>query len=201
MKKHWEEIYEESAPEEVSWYQTRPEISLKMIEAARLSISDPLIDVGGGASRLVDHLMDLGYTDLTVLDISGTALDRTKTRLGPAAKSVHWVETDITRFTPDRRYALWHDRAVFHFLTNPQDRTRYLDVLNRSVVPGGHVLIATFALDGPEKCSGLPVQRYSHELLQETLGNAYELVAKDRETHVTPWGKEQKFLFTLFRRK
>lgn len=201
MKQYWEEIYEERATDEVSWYQSRPEMSLRMIEAARISVSDPIIDVGGGASRLVDHLVELGHTDLTVLDISRTALDRAKDRLGQAAKSVRWMEADITHLAPDRRYALWHDRAVFHFLTGRQDRARYLEALNRSVTPGGHVVIATFALDGPEQCSGLPVQRYSDELLQETLGGDYELVAKDRETHVTPAGKRQKFIFTLFRRK
>lgn len=200
-KTHWEEIYTESKPDEVSWYQSSPELSLRMIEAARLSLSNPIIDVGGGACKLVDQLAALGYKNLTVLDISAKALDHAKTRLGKAAKKIQWVESDVTEFKPKSRYALWHDRAVFHFLTNQNDRARYLEALNRSLSPGGHVVIATFALNGPEQCSGLPVQRYSHELLEKTLGNDYQLISKDQESHLTPWGKKQQFIYALFRRR
>jgi SAM-dependent methyltransferase len=171
-----------------------------MIEAAKLSLSYPIIDVGGGACKLVDQLVALGYENLTILDISAKALDHAKIRLGEAAKSIHWIESDIIKFRPQRSYTFWHDRAVFHFLTEQEDRARYLEVLNRSVSPDGYVMIAAFALDGPEQCSGLPVQRYSHESLEKTLGNGYQLLLRDQESHLTPWGKEQRFVYALFKR-
>ena len=200
-KTHWEEIYAEKKADEVSWYQSSSELSLRMVAAAELSLSDPIIDVGGGACKLVDQPATLGYKNLTVLDISAKALDHAKIRLSKTAEKIQWIESDINDFKPQCRYAFWHDRAVFHFLTDQNDRARYLEALNRSISPDGYVMIATFALDGPEQCSGLPVQRYSHELLEKTLGNDYQLILKDQESHLTPWGKEQKFIYGLFRRK
>lgn len=215
-KTHWEDIYVTKKSDEVSWYQTSPKLSLQMIRAAGLNPADPIIDVGGGVSGLVDHLVDLGYEDLTVLDISQEALGRTRQRLGGLEKKIDWIASDVTAFKPGRQYRFWHDRAVFHFLTDLEERKRYLQVMSRAVVGGGYVMIATFALDGPDKCSGLPVQRYSHESLQETLGpiaplglqgpnalplgSGFEMILKDREVHTTPWETTQSFIYALFRK-
>jgi hypothetical protein len=157
--------------------------------------------VGGGASKLVDELIDLGYKALTVLDISGEALKNAKPRLGKSARKATWVESDVTKFKPVESIRFWHDRAVFHFLTDAKDRGLYLAVLNRSVVKSGYVMIATFAMNGPEKCSGLPVQRYSHKSLQKTLGSNFKLIATDEETHATPWGTTQNFIYALFKKQ
>lgn len=200
-KKHWAGVYAEKKADDVSWYQDQPEFSLRMIKKARLKSDDPFIDVGGGASKLVDCLLDLGHENLTVLDISGEALENAKQRLGRSARKVTWVESDITKFKPNQASHFWHDRAVFHFLTAVEDRKRYLAVLNESVVKSGHVLMATFALNGPEKCSGLPVQRYSHKTLQKTLGSNFKLIATDEETHTTPWGTTQNFIYALFKKQ
>lgn len=200
QKKHWEKVYAEKTPEEVSWYQSSPNLSLKMIATTQLSLTDPIIDIGCGASTLLDHLVTLGYSDITVLDISKTALSCAQKRLGEAGKNIRWEEANICAFKPQHSYILWHDRAVFHFLTDPGERAQYLQVLNSSLAPGGYVILATFALDGPEKCSGLPVQRYSSELLKQTLGGSYQPLLQDQEIHRTPAGREQKFIYTLFKK-
>src|SRR3990167_6928861 len=181
-KSHWEDVYIRKKPDEVSWYQVRPEYSLRMIEAAKLDRNAGIIDVGGGASSLADCLIHQDYRNLSVLDISRHALDRAKERIGHHAEKIKWIESDVTQFHSAETYHFWHDRAVFHFLTDPEDRERHLNAMSRSLGKNAHVMIATFALDGPEKCSGLPVQRYSHESLQKTLGMDYRLILTDQET-------------------
>ncbi|MDL1871514.1 class I SAM-dependent methyltransferase [Deltaproteobacteria bacterium PRO3] len=201
LKAHWESVYERKKPEEVSWYQENPARSLAMIESAGLGKEDPIIDVGGGASKLASVLYDLGYRNLTVLDISKKALETARQRMGAAADAVQWVEADVTRFRAPQRYRFWHDRAVFHFLTDPADRKLYLETLRNSLSNPGYVMIASFSLEGPERCSGLPVQRYSQETLQQTLGSEFECLRRESEAHRTPGGTLQQFLYSLFRRE
>lgn len=198
-KKHWEAVYGSRAAEETSWYQRRPDISLDMIRDACPDRDAGLIDVGGGASTLVDHLLSDGYSDLTVLDLSAAALAQAQTRLGEAARRVAWLEADVTRFEPPRRWALWHDRAAFHFLVDRADRQAYLQRLGAALTPGGQVIIATFAPDGPPRCSGLEVVRYDAETLAAELGPPYSLLESRWETHRTPQGREQRFGFHRFR--
>jgi ubiquinone/menaquinone biosynthesis C-methylase UbiE len=197
-KQHWEGVYAQKQPSEVSWFQPRPECSLRLIAAAGVDKAQPIIDMGGGASRLVDNLLAEGYGDISVLDISAAALRHTRERLGERAARVTWIEADATVFTPSKNYALWHDRAVFHFLTDPADRQAYRQRLERGLRPGGHLIIATFALDGPERCSNLPVQRYSPETLSAELGSEYALVETLGEVHITPAQKEQRFVYCRF---
>ncbi len=194
-KGHWEKVYQQKRSDEVSWYQQHPEYSLALIRAAGIAENDPIIDVGGGASHLVDTLLQVGYRDISVLDIAATALAHAQTRLAEKAGQVTWLESDVTAFSPPRRYALWHDRAVFHFLTDPGERARYLDVLTRALSAGGHAIIATFALDGPEQCSNLPVERYDADKLTKVLGAGFSLVETRSEAHITPTGKNQHFLY------
>ena len=198
-KQHWDEVYALKAEDAVSWFQPRPELSLALIHAAGLGKTDALIDVGGGASRLVDALLAEGFSDVTVLDIAAAALQKSRARVGRDGDRVHWIAADITRWTPERRYRLWHDRAVFHFLTAPEDRAAYRRVLEAALAPGGTAVIASFALDGPERCSGLPVQRYAPETLAAELGPAFRLKEFRREEHQTPAGKVQRFQYSLFR--
>jgi len=200
-KTHWERVYSARAPESVSWYQPHASRSLALISRVALDSRDPIIDVGGGASVLVDELLDAGYTDLTVLDLARSALAVAKSRLGPRAESVHWLEADVRSVAlPNAHYAVWHDRAVFHFLTEPADRDAYVAHVERAVRPGGHVLVATFAEDGPTQCSGLPVVRYSAAELHGAFGSAFDLLSSEREEHVTPAGAHQSFVYCLCRR-
>ena len=192
-KDHWEKVYNDRKPDEVSWFQDDPTQSLAMVERAGLPKGARIIDVGGGASSLVDRLLALGYSDLSVLDISGKALAYAKERLGASSANIKWLEVDITRFTPTEVYDLWHDRAVFHFLTDPADRARYLEGLKRGLRPGGTLVLASFAPDGPEKCSGLAVCRYGREDILAALGPEFELLEVEAETHKTPWDTEQRF--------
>jgi trans-aconitate methyltransferase len=159
-----------------------------------------VIDIGGGASRFVDALVEMGFQAVTVLDLSEAAIAVAKARLGSRTYQVKWVVADVTTWEPQQVYDLWHDRAAFHFLTEEHDRTAYVARLIRAVTPGGHVIIATFAPDGPERCSGLPVVRYDAESLGRALGDAFELVETRRHEHMTPWGSEQRFQFSVFRR-
>jgi hypothetical protein len=199
-KSHWESLYGTRSAEAVSWYQRRAARSLEMIRAAAPDLASPIIDVGGGASVLVDELLAAGYTDLTVMDLAGTALAVARSRLGARADEVRWLEADVRQVAlPAAHYALWHDRAVFHFLTEPGDRAAYVAQVERSVRSGGHVLVATFAEDGPTRCSGLPVARYSAAALHDELGPAFELVSSAREEHVTPMGVRQAFTYCLCR--
>ena len=194
-KTHWEQVYAGKSPLEVSWYQKEPALSLTLIGNCRLGRGDPIIDVGGGASVLADHLLAAGFENLSVLDISESALAHARTRLGRQAKRVEWYEADITAFAPPHPYQLWHDRAVFHFLTDPEDRSKYVRILKRAVPFGGHVVLAAFALDGPEKCSGLPIVQYDAARLQDELGPEFQLMEEVSELHGTPAGDEQKFAY------
>ena len=200
-KKHWEKVYTSKAPEAVTWYQQRPDFSLSMIEHTGVPTSSAVIDAGGGSSVLVDCLLDLGYSDITVLDLSSSALAHCRQRLGDRSDKVKWLVKDITLFSPQRQYALWHDRAVFHFLTREQHRQRYVAALKEGLQPGGQIVMATFAVDGPEKCSGLPVERYDAKRLSKTLGEQFTLLETRTESHQTPWGGEQNFAWFRFRRE
>lgn len=197
---HWERVYRTNDPTRVSWYQTEAAVSLRLVQKYVPSLTAPIIDVGGGASVLVAQLHAAGYSDLTVLDLSAAALAEARRRLGSAAEDITWIEADLlSADLLPHRYALWHDRAVFHFLTDPSDRARYIAQARSAVVPGGLVLIATFAEDGPTRCSGLDVRRYSAESLLAELGEGFALVTTEREAHVTPGGQTQAFRYCLFR--
>ena len=199
-KPHWEHIYESRAPTQVSWYQEHARFSLEYIRKTGIQKTDAIIDVGGGASRLVDDLVADGYRQISVLDISAAALQLARERLGTYAAAVTWMEADITQADlPAQAYDLWHDRAVFHFLTQAIDRQRYVETVRHAVRVGGHIILATFAPDGPERCSGLDVVRYSPESLHHEFGADFEMVDSTRETHHTPFGTEQTFIYCYCR--
>jgi SAM-dependent methyltransferase len=198
-KQHWENVYRNKSPLEVSWYQQEPVLSLSLIARTQLPPDAPIIDVGGGSSTLVDKLYDEAYTDISVLDISGSALTHAKNRLANKADKVHWYETDVTRFKPPRKFALWHDRAVFHFLTNRADRESYINVLKQALEPRGHLIIMTFAIDGPRKCSGFDIVQYDADKLTAELGPGFKLVETGHKIHHTPAGNQQKFAYFRFR--
>ena len=198
---HWENVYTTKGENEVSWFQQSPAPSFELITQAGATHASAIIDIGGGASRLVDHLVGQGFEDVTVLDLSGAALEAAKRRLERRADPVHWVVADATAWEPAKAYDIWHDRAAFHFLTDEKDRAAYIARLTQGVKAGGHAIIATFALDGPEKCSGLPVARYDSASLARTLGSKFLLVHTRRHEHATPWGSRQMFQFSVFRRE
>ena len=201
-KTHWEAIYRTKDVHEVSWFQSEARRSLDLITRICPDRSAPIIDVGAGASVLVDNLLDAGHRDLSVLDLSEAALEISQHRLGDDAIKVKWMHGDVLRAELDEgAYAVWHDRAVFHFLTDATDRQTYVEQVRRAVRPGGHVLVATFAEDGPEYCSGLPVVRYSAESLHSEFGTDFLLVRSEHEDHRTPGGGEQSFLYCLCRRE
>jgi SAM-dependent methyltransferase len=200
-QEHWNRVYGTKAEGEVSWFQPRPERSLALIAAAAPDRSVPVIDVGGGASTLVDELLRAGYGDVSVLDISEAALGRSKARLGAKAEGVAWIVADITDWKPARAFRVWHDRAVFHFLTDAARQAAYIEALRKATAPGSVCIIATFALDGPERCSGLPVQRYSAATLAARLGPEFALAAEEAERHVTPGGAAQSFMYSVFKRR
>jgi len=199
-KDHWEQVYATKATTGVSWFQEHAEQSLRLIADTGVPHSAAIIDVGGGASTLVDDLLARGYTSLSVLDISAAALDAARARLGQRANLVRWIEGDITAVDlPARAYDVWHDRAVFHFLTAPEQRHAYVEHVLRSVNPGGHVIVSTFAEDGPSQCSGLPVMRYSADALHSEFGAAFKLLKHESEAHKTPAGGVQKFIYCYCR--
>ena len=200
-KTHWEHIYESKAPTQVSWYQEHAQFSLQYIQNTGIRKTGHIIDVGGGTSTLVDDLIGDGFQHISVLDVSGAALRLTQQRLGAQANHVKWIEADITQADlPHQAYDLWHDRAVFHFLTQAEDRQRYVEVVRHAVRTGGHVIVATFAPDGPERCSGLEVVRYSPGSLHSEFGDGFDVVDSTRETHQTPFGTEQKFIYCYCRK-
>jgi SAM-dependent methyltransferase len=201
LKDHWQRTYRTKAEAETSWHQDSPEPSLTLITAAATSPASPIVDIGGGASCLVDHLVRLGYSKVSVLDLSSSALTRAQSRLGAQAATVEWIAADITTWTPVKLYEVWHDRATFHFMVTEADRTAYLARLKQALMPGGCAILATFALDGPETCSGLPVMRYDPAGLAETLGSEFMPVDSRRHLHRTPWGSVQPFQFSVFRRR
>jgi SAM-dependent methyltransferase len=197
---HWEGVYTQKGESEVSWFQENPAPSLELIEQAGATAASAIIDVGGGASRLVDNLIDQDFEHVTVLDLSDAALQAAKARLGGRASQVHWIRADATVWEPVKVYDVWHDRAAFHFLTEDRDRAAYVVRLERALKVGGHAIIATFALDGPERCSGLPVVRYDPVSLGQTLGRTFQLVDTRLHAHATPWSSTQSFQFSVFRR-
>lgn len=199
-KQHWEHVYATKSARNVSWYQAQPSLSLALIQAAVAAPDAHIIDVGGGASTLVDGLLAAGYRQLTVLDLSGEALAVAQRRLATENKYVCWLEGDVTNVTlPALSVDLWHDRAVFHFLTDKADRQAYVAQVMQVLKPGGHLIVATFAPDGPTQCSGLPVQRYAAEDLQAEFGPAFEIVEHTEEHHVTPSGQVQHFIYCHWR--
>ena len=194
-KKHWEQVYEGKSPLEVSWFQVEPFHSLRLIQNTGITKADYIIDVGGGASVLVDRLQGHGYNNLAVLDISSSAIGHAKKRLGKLAEKIEWHEADITVFDPPHSYSLWHDRAVFHFLTQKSDREKYVEVMKRAVPANSHIILATFSIGGPEKCSGLDIVQYDAPKLIGVLGDEFKLVEEVKETHMTPENREQKFSY------
>jgi SAM-dependent methyltransferase len=200
-RSHWEASYSKKTPEEVSWYEPRPQRSLELIQATGLGREARILDVGGGASSLAAQLLGMGYTDVTVADISPVALAHAGAKRGGDAARVAWIEADVRTHDFGRRYDLWHDRAVFHFMVSPADRADYLDVLRRTLRPGGHLIIATFGPQGPTQCSGLPVQRYSTDELVAVLGEDFALASSSLATHRTPSGASQQFLYARLLRR
>ena len=194
-KNHWEKIYAEKSPCDVSWFQTKPDMSMKLIERSGVAKDAAIIDVGGGASVLVDHLCTEGYSDLTILDISAKALAHSQERLCDTTECIEWIDADVTAFEPQKSFALWHDRAVFHFLTESSDRKKYVDVLTRGLAKGGQLIIAAFAIDGPTRCSGLDIVQYDEAKMSAELGERFTLLEEIIEVHVTPTGSEQKFQY------
>jgi 2-polyprenyl-3-methyl-5-hydroxy-6-metoxy-1,4-benzoquinol methylase len=199
-KTHWENVYATRTPESVSWYRAHLETSLALIERAIVARSASIIDIGGGESTLVDDLLLRGYENLTVLDVSQTAIDVTKKRLGSRAEQVRWLVADIAAVDlKSHAYDLWHDRAVFHFLTTPERRVAYVRQVTRAVKPGGHVIVSTFGPEGPQECSGLEVMRYDAESLHGEFGGHFRLIESSKELHQTPFGTTQQFLYCYCR--
>lgn len=199
-KSHWECVYASKDVTEVGWYQPEPTVSLELITEAAGGRRVSVVDVGGGASVLVDRLLGLGFTDLAVLDIAEHASEKSKARLGERARRVRWMVADVTGAHEIGQYDVWHDRAVFHFLTHSDDAREYAALARRTAQPGGHLIVTTFAPDGPEKCSGLPVCRYSADALAQQFAEGFEFVKEVRDTHITPSGKPQAFTYAMFRR-
>jgi 2-polyprenyl-3-methyl-5-hydroxy-6-metoxy-1,4-benzoquinol methylase len=197
---HWENVYQTKGERDVSWFQESPAISLELIRATGVKTDASIIDIGGGASRLADALLDAGFQAITILDLSEKALVTSKARLGERSAKVKWVAADVTLWQPSELYDVWHDRAAFHFLTDPKDRAAYAERVLRAVRAGGQVIIGTFALDGPERCSGLPCVRYDAVSLGNILGPSFELVESRNHAHQTPAGIIQRFQFSRFRR-
>ncbi len=198
---HWSQVYKARRPDQLSWFQPSPEPSLAALDGIRAHPSQSLIDVGAGASVFADTLLKRGWTDVTLLDIAEPALDATRRRLGHGAGQFRWEVADVLHWRPDRAFDIWHDRAVFHFLTGLGERTLYKRALTEGTHPGSHVIFATFALDGPEMCSGLPVCRYDPASLAIELGVEFDLAADWLETHATPWGADQRFQWAVFKRR
>jgi SAM-dependent methyltransferase len=199
-KAHWENIYTTKGEAEVSWFQESPVPSLELLELVGARPSSAIIDIGGGASRLVDCLLARGFENITVLDLSATALASARARLADRGGKVKWIAADATQWRPPENYDVWHDRAAFHFLTREEEQNAYIQRLRQALRRGGHVIIGTFAPDGPEKCSGLPVARHNAESLSAILGAGFVLVDSRRHEHATPWQAVQKFQFSTFRR-
>lgn len=199
-KSHWDRLYATKSPEEVGWYQQEPQLSLQLIQHTGLHKDAGVIDIGGGASVLADRLHDAGFRNIAVLDLSGKAVSRVKRRLADRVRDIEWYEEDVTEFVAPHPFALWHDRAVFHFLTEAADRGKYVETLKRTLVPAGHVIIAAFAIGGPTRCSGLDIVQYDAEKLSAELGEEFRLMEQAVEMHRTPANHEQKFGYFRFRR-
>ncbi|MDP4291352.1 MAG: class I SAM-dependent methyltransferase [Bacteroidota bacterium] len=199
-KKHWENIYHNKQQSEVSWFQPMPETSLNFIKQFKVPLTAKIIDIGGGDSFLVDNLLDMGYQDITVLDISETAIDRAKKRLGERADNVKWIIADAASFRPDEKYDFWHDRAAFHFLTEEKEIENYLDTVQRSINPDGILVIGTFSEQGPKKCSGLEIKQYSEKSMTERLNRYFQKIKCIKVDHKTPFDTIQNFIFCCFRK-
>jgi ubiquinone/menaquinone biosynthesis C-methylase UbiE len=200
-KTHWENVYQTKSDHQVSWYREHLDNSLQMILNTEVDKTAAIIDVGGGSSTLADDLLDHGYADVSVLDISAAALLKSKARLGSRADKIEWIEADITKITlPENHYDVWHDRAVFHFLTDAEDRRKYVELVMRSLKPGGHIIVASFGENGPQKCSGLDVVRYTPETMHDEFGGAFRLVKSLNEMHETPFGTTQEFIYCYCRK-
>jgi ubiquinone/menaquinone biosynthesis C-methylase UbiE len=199
--KHWDGVYSTKQADQVSWFRPHLERSLSFVDRCNLPHDAGVIDVGGGASSFVDDLLQRGYSNLTVLDLSGTALEVAKQRLGERSSAVHWLAADVTEIKlPRQRYAFWHDRAVFHFLTQASQREKYVAAVRRALEPGGHIVIATFGANGPKQCSGLDVIRMSADDIHSELGAGFTMVGSETEIHSTPWGSPQEFTYCHCRR-
>ncbi len=198
-KAHWENVYETKNPDQVSWTQKSPQTSIDFIEATGLPKSAKIIDIGGGDSTLVDHLLALGYQNITVLDISEKALEKAKTRLGKQAKNVNWIVSDINSFTPIESYDVWHDRAAFHFLTSLQQIENYVALVNKSVL--GFIILGTFSTSGPLKCSGLDITQYSEKSMSDLFYSSFEKQNCKTENHTTPFNTVQNFLFCSYKKR
>jgi len=199
-RQHWEKVWSRDNPREVGWYQEAPAVSLGLIKNAGLDLDARILDVGGGASTLVDALLDRGFTNIEVLDLIDSAFDHSRSRLGTRSERVKWTTKDVTTFRAAQPIELWHDRAVLHFLTKKRDRELYIQSLTESIAPNGHAIIATFALDGPKKCSGLNVVRYGSREIMTLLGGDFQLLEIVRETHLTPGKTKQRFTYFRFQR-
>ncbi|KWT90157.1 class I SAM-dependent methyltransferase [Candidatus Magnetominusculus xianensis] len=199
-KDYWDDVYKNKLPNQVSWYEEFPVVSFDMIEASGVGPDANIIDVGGGASNLVDNLLSNGYRRITVLDVAPLSIDKAKERLKGKAGSVKWLEADITEVKLTEDYDVWHDRAVFHFLTNADDRKRYVSAVRQSLKIGGHLIISTFSVDGPMKCSGLDVVRYSPQTLSSEFGDDFQLIESSHVEHITPAKVVQRFIFCRFKR-
>ena len=199
-RRYWDQVYDTKSDDEVSWYQARPATSLALIRAAAPDPATAVIDIGAGTSTLIEELLAAGYRDLMALDVSASAIDRLRRRLGKSGEAVRFIVADIAHWQPPRQWGVWHDRAMLHFLTGRAEQDAYIRALSKALAPGGTAIIATFAVDGPEKCSGLPVQRYSAATLAERLGAGFALISETPERHVTPRGVTQSFIYAVFRK-
>lgn len=197
VRAHWDAAYRELSPTGVSWFEPQASLSLALVDQLQLPVDTPIVDVGGGASRFVDGLLTRGFSDVTVLDLSEEALAAARERLGPRASEVHWINEDLLRWKPNRQFGLWHDRALYHFLTDQADQDRYVELLRASARVPGYVVLATFAPDGPEFCSGLPVVRYGLDELAGRLGERFKVIGGCRDPHVTPSGQVQPFTWIV----
>lgn len=198
-KEHWETIYETKSPDQVSWTQDIPKTSLDFIVATGLSKQAHIIDIGGGDSKLVDYLIEAGYENITVLDISANAIEKAKKRLGEKAEKIHWVVSDILDFIPETTYAIWHDRAAFHFLTHKEQVDKYIDIATQCV--DGFLIISTFSVNGPLKCSGLDIKQYSEETMENQFQQEFEKISCKTEDHTTPFQTTQNFLSCMFKKR
>ena len=199
-KEHWENIYQTKNTDEVSWYQEKPETSLNLISETGIEKNAKIIDVGAGASKLADNLLALGFRNITALDVSLNALNESKKKLGDRANNVKWIVSDLREFETNERYDLWHDRAVLHFLTEEEDIKRYIELVRTYLKPKGYVIVSTFSINGPKKCSGLDVKPYSEDSMK-TLFTGFEHIKSFEEEHLTPWGSSQIFIWGVFRKR
>lgn len=201
LEDHWQNVYDKKNENEVSWYQKSPKLSLEFVKSLNLSLDAEIIDIGAGESRLVDNLLEMGFVNLSVLDISSKSIEKTKKRLGLKSKLVNWIVSDINNFNPTKKYDLWHDRAAFHFLKDSVEIDNYVKLVKSSLHNQGNLIIATFSENGPLKCSGLEVSRYSENSISDLFNNDFELIKSQKSIHKTPFSTSQEFLFSKFKKQ